>query len=115
MSAAESDLENRTEHSPRSRVVLNWALAWGTVIGAAALVILAYGKVMGTAACTVGTCEVPSEGLFTVLLYGPPVVAVAAVLLSFFTAKRRRGYLVPLVAWILLVVDLALLLLSFRT
>lgn len=115
MSAANLDLEHRTEQPPPSRIVLNWALAWGTVIGAAALVILAYGKVMGTAACTADTCEVPSEAMFTVLLYGPPVVAVAAVLMSFFTARRRRGYLVPLVAWLLLAADLALLTASFQT
>ncbi|WP_199254379.1 hypothetical protein [Mycolicibacterium mengxianglii] len=108
------DLEHRPEHASRSAVLLNWALALATILGAAALVVLAYGKVMGTAACTADTCEVPSEGLFTVLLYGPPVVAAAAVLLSFFTARRRKGILVPILAWILLTIDLALLLMSFQ-
>jgi hypothetical protein len=112
MSAAGVDFEHKPN---RARAVLNWALALGTIIGAAALVLLAYGKVMGTAACTADACEVPSEGLFTVLLYGPPVVAAVAVVLSFFTAKRRKGFLVPLVAWILLGVDLALLMTSFRS
>ncbi|MGB3482524.1 MAG: hypothetical protein WBB07_09970 [Mycobacterium sp.] len=106
--------EHRSDHVPRGRIVLNWALAWATVIGAAALVVLAYGKVMGTAACTADTCGVPSEGLFTVLLYGPPVVAAVAVLVSFVTAGRRRGYLVPVVAWLLLLVDLVLLLTTFQ-
>jgi hypothetical protein len=94
--------------------VLNWALALGTIIGAAALVVFAYGKVMGTAACTAETCEVPSEALFTVLLYGPPVVAAVAVILSFFTARRRMGIVVPAVAWLLLAIDLVVLLTSFQ-
>lgn len=95
--------------------VLNWVLALATILGAAALVVFAYGKVMGTAACTAATCEVPSEGLFTVLLYGPPVVSAAAILLSFFTARRPKGILVPMVAWLLLAVDLVLLLVSFQS
>jgi hypothetical protein len=110
-----ADVQHRTEQPHRARAVLNWALALSTIIGAAALVLLAYGKVMGTAACTADTCEVPSEALFTVLLYGPPVVAALAVLLSFFTAKRPRGILVPLGAWALLVVDLVLLMVSFQS
>lgn len=110
MSATKQDLERPN----RARVVLNWTLALATILGAAALVVLAYGKVMGTAACTADTCEVPSEGLFTVLLYGPPVVAAVAVLLSFFTAKRRGGIVVPVVAWVLLGIDLALLMTSFH-
>lgn len=99
----------------RARFILNWALALSTVIGAAALVVVAYGKVMGTAACTAETCEAPSQGLFAVLLYGPPVVAAITVLLSFFTAKRARGTLVPLVAWLLLAADLVALMVSFQS
>jgi len=114
MSSAKLDHERRLDQPNRARTVLNWALAVATVLGAAALVVLAYGKVMGTAACTADTCEVPSEGLFTVLLYGPPVVAAVAVVLSFFTARRRKGFVVPAVAWLLLAVDLALLMTSFR-
>jgi hypothetical protein len=107
-----SDLRTR----PRpAAVVLNWALALATILGAAALVVLAYGKVMATAACTADVCEVPSETLFTVLLYGPPVVAAVAVLLSFVTARRPWGIVVPVAAWVLLAVDLVLLMVSFRT
>lgn len=93
--------------------MLNWVLAVGTAVGAAALVILAYGKTMGAAACTTDACEVPSEGLFTVLLYGPPVVAVAAIVTSFFTARKPKGIVVPAVAWLLLAVALLLLFTSF--
>lgn len=106
-----ADLEHRAR---AGSAVRNWVLALSTILGAAALVVFAYGKVMGTAACTADTCEVPSEGLFTVLLYGPPVVAAVAVLLSFFTARRRKGILVPVIAWVLLAVDLVLLLVSFQ-
>ncbi len=101
------DVERRTRPG---NTVLNWALALATILGAAALVVFAYGKVMGTAACTATTCEVPSEGLFTVLLYGPPVVSAAAIVLSFFTARRPKGIVVPIIAWLLLAVDLVLLL-----
>lgn len=114
MSSAKLDHERRTDQPNRPRTVLNWALAVSTILGAAALVVLAYGKVMGTAACTADPCQVPSEGLFTVLLYGPPVVAAVAVLLSFVTAKRSKGFLVPVFAWLLLAVDLVLLMTSFR-
>ncbi|MGW0162603.1 hypothetical protein ACWDUN_25115 [Mycobacterium sp. NPDC003323] len=114
MSVQSNDVHGHETRGGRPKVVLNWALALATILGAAALVILAYGKVMGTAACTTTACEAPSEGLFTVLLYGPPVVAVAAVALSFFTAKRPRGIVVPIVAWLLLAVDLVLLMTSFR-
>ena len=94
-----SDLRTR----PRpAAVVLNWALALATILGAAALVVLAYGKVMATAACTADVCEVPSETLFTVLL-------------SFVTARRPWGIVVPVAAWVLLAVDLVLLMVSFRT
>ncbi|AQA02727.1 hypothetical protein BVC93_10090 [Mycobacterium sp. MS1601] len=112
MSAADID------RSPRTRpanVVLNWVLALTTILGAAGLVVLAYGKVMASAACTSEVCEVPSEVLFTVLLYGPPVVAAAAVILSFFTARRPKGIVVPVVAWLLLAADLVMLMVSFQT
>ena len=37
------------------------------------------------------------------------MVAAVAILLSFVTAGRRRGFLVPVIAWLLLLVDIAVL------
>jgi hypothetical protein len=48
------------------------------------------------------------------MLYGPPVVAVVAIVASFFTARRPRGYLVPLVAWLLLIADVAAMYFAFQ-
>ena len=46
-------------------------------------------------------------------MYGAPVVAAAAIALSFFTARRPRGVLVPLIAWAILVIAAAILALTF--
>ena len=49
------------------------------------------------------------------IMYGSPVVATATIALSFFTARRARGFLVPLIAWALLVIAAAILALTFIT
>jgi hypothetical protein len=41
--------------------------------------------------------------------FGSPVVAGLTLIISFFTARRRHGIVVPLCAWALLAADLALL------
>jgi hypothetical protein len=99
----------------RGTVVTNWVLALLTIPGAAAAMFFAYGAVLGTSACSAQTCEhLPSEAVYTVMLYGPPVVAAVAVVLSFFTARRPRGYLVPVAAWALLILDVAVMYFAFR-
>ncbi|BBZ28494.1 hypothetical protein MMAD_27890 [Mycolicibacterium madagascariense] len=55
-----------------------------------------------------------ARSLYAVLFYGPPAVAGLTVIGSFFFAKRRWGFLVPLGALILLGVDLAALAAMFR-
>jgi hypothetical protein len=45
--------------------------------------------------------------------YGAPIVAVVAVALSFLTARRRGGILVPVVAWLLLIAAFVVLIFSF--
>lgn len=103
------------QRSNRRTSVTNWVLALLTIPGAAAAMIFAYGAVMGTSACSTQTCEhLPSETLYTIMLYGPPVVAVITVIASFFTASRPRGFVVPLVAWMLLIADVALLFFAFQ-
>jgi hypothetical protein len=103
------------ERTGRGHVVTNWVLALLTIPGAAGAMFFAYGAVLGTAGCTVQACDhLPSETGYTVMLYAPPVIAVIAVVLSFFTARRPRGYLVPLLAWALLIVDVAVMYFAFR-
>jgi hypothetical protein len=41
------------------------------------------------------------------------VVAAVAIFLSFVPAGHRRGILVPVIAWVLLVVDIAVLAATF--
>lgn len=100
-------------HGGRSGV--NWVLALLTIPGAIAIVGFAYLQVMGTAACTSGACSGtgPDEDTFGLILYGVPVVAVVAVVLSFFTARRRLGFVVPLIAWVLFAVATVILVVSF--
>jgi hypothetical protein len=72
-----------------------------TVPGAGLVFIFRMGAVMSTAGCSDQRCPPPwlSDDLFGVLFYGAPVVAVLAVAISFYTATRKRGILVPLCAW----------------
>jgi 7,8-dihydro-6-hydroxymethylpterin-pyrophosphokinase len=47
-----------------------------------------------------------SRGIdFGVAFYGAPVVAFLVIVISFLTAKRRGGMVVPLCGWALLVAD----------
>jgi len=50
---------------------------------------------------------------FTVITYGAPALAVLTVVLSFFTARRARGVVLPLISWLLLLVAAAVLELTF--
>jgi hypothetical protein len=102
------------DRASRRSVATNWVLALLTIPGAAVAMFFAYGAVLGTSACA-QTCEhLPNEAVYTVMLYGPPVVAVLAVVLSFFTARLSRGYLVPAAAWALLILDVAVMFFAFR-
>ncbi len=71
-----------------------------TVPAAAVVLIFALGAVMSTAACNERQCPNlgPSGIGFGVLFYGAPVIAALAIIISFFTARRRWGMAVPLCA-----------------
>jgi hypothetical protein len=102
----------------RSRVgtpVLNWILAFSTLLGAAAVVIYAYLQVLGSAGCSAQTCPRlgPGELGYTLIIYGAPTVAVLTILVSFFTARRAHGVLLPIAAWILLLVAAVVLSVTF--
>jgi hypothetical protein len=100
-----------SDRTKRLRLWVNWALAALTVLGAAAVMLFALGSVMSTAACSDKQCpNLGPKGIsFDVLFYGPPVLAVLTVVVSFFTAQRRWGIVVPVVALALLGADVGIL------
>ena len=100
-----------TDRSKRLRLWMNWALAVLTVLGAGVVVVYFFGAVMSTAACSDERCPHPEPNWISpdVLLYGPPVVAALTVIASFFTAQRRWGVVVPVVALALLAADIGIL------
>jgi hypothetical protein len=104
-----------THEVGRAQRFINWALALATVPGAIAVVVFLYMQIMGTAGCNKQPCprQGPGELGFAVIQYGAPLVAVAAVVLSFFTARHPRGILVPVVAWLLLIAAFVVLAFSF--
>lgn len=110
---ASNATDTHPEKAPRSRLWINWLLALSTIVGAAAVQLFAMGAVMSTAACSNPNCPKPSGFVYGLLTYGAPVVAVLALVVSFFTAGHRRGFLVPVVAWILLLLDAAILAATF--
>jgi hypothetical protein len=109
------DRQPGTDEVGRAGRILNWVLALATVPGAVAVVVFLYMQIMGTAGCNHQPCprQGPGELGFTLIQYGAPAVAVVAVALSFFTARRRGGILVPVVAWLLLIAAVVVLVFSF--
>ncbi|HZA10214.1 hypothetical protein [Mycobacterium sp.] len=100
----------------RVRPWLNWILAVLTVPAAAAVMLFALAATMSTTGCAYQQCrhQGPGEFWFGVLFYGAPVVAVATLALSLFTARRPRGWVVPVCGLVLLAIDLAVFALSFQ-
>lgn len=110
---ASNATETHPDKAPRARLWVNWLLALSTILGAGVVQLFAMGAVMSTSACSSPDCPKPSGFVYGLLTYGAPVVAVAAIVLSFFTAGHRRGFVVPLVAWLLLILDVAILTATF--
>jgi hypothetical protein len=100
-----------TDHDKRVRLWVNWGLALLTVVGAGIVMVVALASVMSTAACNDKACPDlgPSGISFDTLFYGAPVVAALAVVASFFTARRRWGFAIPVIALALLIADVAIL------
>ena len=110
---ASNAAETHSDTAPRTRLWINWLLALSTILGAGIVQLFAMGAVMSTSACSAPNCPKPSGFVYGLLTYGAPVVAVAAIVLSFFTARLRRGWVVPVVAWALLALDVAILAVAF--
>lgn len=98
--------------SHRSPVV-NWVLALATIPAAAAVVGFAYLQIMGTAGCGAPDCAQLNTLGFTLIQYGVPAAAGLAVVVSFITARRRAGVLVPLAAWAVIALAVLVLIVSF--
>ena len=109
------DRQPGTDEVRRAGRITNWLLALATVPGAVAVVLFLYMQILGTAGCKDQPCprQGPGELGFTLIQYGVPIVAIVAVALSFFTARRRGGILVPVVAWLVLIAAVVVLMFSF--
>jgi hypothetical protein len=96
---------------------VNWALAVLTAPVAAGAVIFAVGAAVSMAACSSASCPgLGPDGLvYTVLVYGAPLVATVTIIVSVFTAKRPRGVVVPLCGLALLLADIVVMAILFRT
>ncbi|PIB78638.1 hypothetical protein CQY23_12900 [Mycobacterium celatum] len=92
------------------RLWVNWVLALLTIPAAAVVLVFTLGAVMSTAACSDKECpNLGPDGIgFGVLFYGAPVLSALTIIVSFFTARRRWGFVVPLCALALLVADIVL-------
>jgi hypothetical protein len=116
-SSVERDVAVTTDHDrPHgARTVTNWVLAGLALVGAFAVVGFAYLRVLGTAACTDSACGGvgPSELVFSLILYGTPIVAVVGVIVSFLTARHRWGIAVPVASWAAVAIALIILLVTF--
>jgi hypothetical protein len=99
------------DRSRRTRLWVNWSLALLAVVGAAVAVVYFFSAVMSTAGCSASTCRHAEPNWISpnVVLYGPPVVAALTVVVSFFTARRRWGFVVPVFALAVLIGDVATL------
>ena len=88
---------------------MNWAFALLTVPAAALVMIFDVGAAVSTAACSGAQCPAlgPHGLAYGVLLYGAPAIAAMTIVVSLFTATRRRGFLVPVLGLVLLLCDVA--------
>jgi hypothetical protein len=106
----EAVTQDETGRRRRVRLWVNWVLALLTIPAAAVVLVLALGAVMSTAGCSDKQCPNLGPGgiSFGVLFHGAPVVALLAIVISFFTARRRWGIVVPLCALALLAADIVI-------
>jgi hypothetical protein len=105
----------RPDAGRTGRTTLTWVAAVLAVLAAVAVVGFAYLKVLGTAACTDRMCDDmgPSEPVFGFILYGTPIIAVVALVITFVTARKPWGFVLPLIAWAVVAVSLIILIVTF--
>jgi len=110
--ATAGQVETRSDpRGGRIRLWVNWTLALLTVPAAVAVVLGGFGVFMSYAACSAQACPTqgPSGIWLEIVWFGSAVVAAVTLIATFFTARRRFGFVVPLCAWTLIAVDVALL------
>ena len=110
--ATAGQVETRSDpRGGRIRPWVNWALALLTVPAAVVVVLVGFGVFMSYAACSAQACPTqgPSGIWLEIVWFGSAVVAAVTVIATFFTARRRFGFVVPLCAWALIAADVALL------
>ncbi|WP_118915728.1 hypothetical protein [Mycobacterium shigaense] len=102
---------SETDRNAQTWPWVNWGLALSTMPAAAIVMLFALGAVMSADGCTGGNCPNLGRGGidFGIAFYGAPLVAFVIIVISFFTAKRRKGVVVPLCGWALLIADVALM------
>jgi hypothetical protein len=78
----------------RVRAIVNWVVALLTLPAALFVMFVAFAFAMGTDRCASEYCarQGPLYHVFGMLLYGAPLVAVLAVVASFWTARRSWGH-----------------------
>lgn len=103
------------EQLPHEWTWINWTLSLLTAPGAAVLMAFALARVAGTAYCNTAACPGLRENgtLFALLYHGAAGVAALTLFLAFFFATHRRGAVVWLGGWALLLADLAVLVAVF--
>jgi hypothetical protein len=110
--AIAGQVETRSDpRGGRIRPWVNWTLALLTVPAAVVVVLVGLGVFMSDAACSAQACPTqgPSGIWLEIVWFGSAVVAAVTVIATFFTARRRFGFVVPLCAWALIAADVALL------
>ena len=109
-------MQDTQPQASRKRTLVNWGLALSTIIGALLVEGYALMQVMGTAGCSDRICphDGPGDFVFGLIMYGVPVVAFAAVVISMFTARQPRGWIAPVIAWGLFIVAFLVLAVTFR-
>lgn len=105
----------QTETGRKTRISATWVLALLTIPAAVAVFLYGMGAVMSMAGCADDACanQGPGEFWFGVLFYGAPVVPVVVIALTVFTARARRGILVPIIGLALLAIYFVVLALTF--
>lgn len=114
MSTSGSARPAQTPDAGRTQLWLTWLLTLLTVPVAAAVMLYAYGSVLGVAGCPSPGCAHPGPLWFGILAYAPPLIVTATIVMVSLVGSRRHGIWIPVLALGVLLIDLASLAFSFQ-